>query len=127
MDYYELNLQCIKSHRNSMYHSLENANNSKTSNRLDAISSSETKDGQLAVTIRYKNRNYRLNSPYNPIKEAERWVEQYSFHSINNVITMFGFGNGIFARALTSSMNKGDTLIIYEPCAELFFSCNKAL
>lgn len=121
MDYYEKNLECIKEYKNSMYHSIQKLDNSKISYRLDAITSNQTRDGQLALTIRYQDKEYRLNSPYNPAKEAERWVEQYSFHSINNVITMFGFGNGIFARALTSRLSKGDTLIIYEPCAELFF------
>ncbi|TAH69446.1 MAG: DUF115 domain-containing protein [Anaerolineaceae bacterium] len=121
MDYYEKNMACIKIHRNNLYQSIMNVDVSKTSNRLDAISSIVARDGQLALTIRYQQADYRLNSLFNPAQEANRWVEQYSFHSINNVIAMFGLGNGVFARAIVSHMSKGDTLIIYEPCAELFF------
>lgn len=121
MDYYEKNMECMKEHRNHMYQSVMNADIEKVTNRLDDVISVETRDGQLAVAIRYQQEDYRLNSLYNPAQEAQKWVEQFDFRNINNVIAMYGLGNGIFARAIISRMNKGDTLVIYEPCAELFF------
>ena len=127
MDYYEKNMECMKEHRNHMYQSVMNADIEKVTNRLDDVISVETRDGQLAVAIRYQQEDYRLNSLYNPAREAQKWVEQFDFRNINNVIAMYGLGNGIFARAIISRMNKGDTLIVYEPCAELFFSCSALL
>jgi len=120
MEYYDINLNCIKSFRYSMYKSIINLDNTSIYNSLEGIETIKARNGELVLKIRYQLKDYRLNSLYNPTEEANRWVEQYSFNSINNVIAMFGLGNGIFARTIVNKMNKGDTLIIYEPCAELF-------
>lgn len=88
--------------------------------KLEHIESIETKDGNLAVHIRYQSRDYRLNSSYRPIDEARRWAEQFKFTDINTIINMFGFGNGVFARELLKQMNEKDLLLIYEPCYDIF-------
>lgn len=121
MNYYEKNLESIKKYKKYLYSSMEKANVLSELNQLDEIHSVDTKNKEQAVIIKFHSADYRLNSLYYPTQEAKKWVEQYNFKNLNNVISMFGFGNGIFARAIIEKMGENDTLLIYEPCAEIFY------
>lgn len=83
------------------------------------IYSLDAKDGNKSLVFECKEESIRLNSVYQPIKEAERWVKQFDFRRRNKVVTMFGFGNGYFVRELLKNLEE-DYLIIYEPCSEIF-------
>lgn len=120
MDFYNINIECMKTNRKSLYQSLMEADDSKFTNRTEEITSTPSRAGIPVVAIKYQGQNYRLNSSYNPIEEAKKWADQYSFHHLTNIVSMFGFGNGIFVRELVNRIRDKDTLIIYEPCADLF-------
>ncbi len=121
MDYLNLNMGCIKTNRNSLYLKLKDKSIFPImNNRLDSIESVEAKDGQRVVVIRHNLAEHRLNSIYRPMDEAKRWAQQYDLNSLNNIAAMFGFGNGIFARAMLERLNKDDYLFIYEPCYDIF-------
>lgn len=122
MSWYEINRKSMELSKASLLKKLDNKTALQviSETKLDNIESIETKDGNLAVHIRYRSRDYRLNSSYRPTDEARRWAEQFKFTSVNTIINMFGFGNGVFARELLNKMNEKDILLIYEPCYEIF-------
>ncbi|WP_313131390.1 motility associated factor glycosyltransferase family protein [Anaerocolumna sp.] len=121
MTYYEKNIECIKKNRRYMYSCLKDMDTATTFEQAEDVNSVITRDGEQAVIVKYKGTEYRLNSLYRPIEEANRWAEQFSFNNYNNIISMFGFGNGIFARAIIKKMGEKDTFLIYEPCPDVFF------
>lgn len=122
MRWYEINRKSMEISKASLLKKLEEKMNLqlKSNIKLEHIESMETKDGNLAVHIRYQSSEYRLNSSYRPIEEARRWAEQFKLTDVNTIINMFGFGNGVFARELLNKMNEKDLLLIYEPCYDIF-------
>jgi hypothetical protein len=118
---YEKNMDCIKEKRKYLYTHINDIDLSLTPKQIEDIRSAETKDGEKVITLKLNEKEWRLNSPYSPLKEAKKWVEQFEFNNLNNAISMFGFGNGIFARAIIEKMGKNDVLLIYEPSPDIFF------
>jgi hypothetical protein len=119
MDYYNKNMACIKEHRPDLLKVIENKKLT-LKNKLENINSISTKDGNKAIVVQYRSKEYRLNSSYRPIEEAKRWAKAYELTGINTVINMFGLGNGIFAKALMDKMDDSSYLLIYEPSYDIF-------
>lgn len=86
----------------------------------DRLELSQARDGNSILLLERDGQVHRLNSAFRPIQEAERWAMQYSFDYLENVIVLFGLGNGIFAKSLIKKMGNRDTLIIYEPSSRIF-------
>lgn len=120
MDYYSLNIRLIEEYHTFLYKDLKLENELNHVKKLDDIYTLETKNQEQALFIKYKSKEIRLNSMYNPTYEASRWIKQYNFKNINKVIIMFGLGNGVFAKAVLNEMRQGDHLLIYEPSYEIF-------
>ena len=121
MNYYEENMECLKLNHKYFYSELmDKAKDLLENKKLDFVKSADARDGNKIITISVSSVEYRLNSSYRPIDEAEKWVEQFSFTNLNNVFSMFGFGNGIFARAIINKMKDTDRLLIYEPNYDIF-------
>lgn len=78
------------------------------------------RDGNSILLIERDGQLYRMNSAFRPIQEAERWAAQYPLDYLENIILLFGLGNGIFAKSLLKKMGKDDKLIIYEPSIRVF-------
>ena len=122
MSYYEKNMECMKISCKNFYTLLIEKNSQAivNINKLDQIRTKGAKNGEQILIIHHNSIEYRLNSIYRPSDEAMKWAEQYNLQNLNNVIAMFGLGNGIFVRALMERMGAEDTIIIYEPCYEIF-------
>lgn len=114
MDYYNKNMASIKEHMPNLLKAIEDKKIT-SSNKLEEILSITTKDENKAIILKYKSKEFRLNSNYRPIEEAKRWAKAYEITNINTVINMFGLGNGVFARALIDKMDDSSYLLIYEP------------
>lgn len=84
------------------------------------IHSSVAKDGDSYMVIEQNNCIYRMNSLYNPVQETKIWVSQYDFNKEDMVISLFGLGNGQFARTIIEEMREDAHLIIVEPSKEVF-------
>lgn len=118
MNFYDKNIECIKKNRQFMYKSMAKIDNKASlSNNIKSI---QTIDGNLALVYKDNEKEYRLNSIYSPINEARKWVKQYKFNNLNNVMSLYGFGNGVFVRELLAVMSDDDILLIYEPSVEIF-------
>ncbi|MBA2874627.1 motility associated factor glycosyltransferase family protein [Thermaerobacillus caldiproteolyticus] len=61
----------------------------------------------------HKVNNYYLHSKYDPIREAERFVERhYKKHHLH---ILFGIGSGYIAESLSKKMSEDEFLIVVEP------------
>lgn len=122
--YFEKNLEYLKEKQEDLSNQLDQYDLSSF-NQIEEIHSVITKDNEKAIVINNNGLEYRLNSLYRPREEAKRWVEQYKFQNINNVISMFGLGNGMFTSEIVKKMGENDILFIYEPCVDLFLHALK--
>lgn len=86
------------------------------------VYSDVAKDGNSIMVIEHNNCSYRMNSQYNPIQETKFWISQYDFNKDNMVISLFGLGNGQYARTIIEEMRDDAYLIIVEPSKEVFLS-----
>ncbi|BCN32550.1 motility associated factor glycosyltransferase family protein [Anaeromicropila herbilytica] len=120
MTIYEKNYDAIKNNKSNLFKYLEKIKKEALVNKVDQIESIATKDGNQALVIVKDGSTIRLNSAYKPISEANKWAEQFEIKNINAVVSMFGFGNGIFAREMINKLSEEDILLIYEPSAEIF-------
>jgi len=64
----------------------------------------------------HKVNNYYLHSKYNPIREADRFVNQY--FKKNHLHILFGIGSGYIAEFLSKKISEHEFLIIVEPLEE---------
>jgi hypothetical protein len=119
MTIYEQNINQLKTYRIGLYNILKEHIDTQESN-ISNIESYEAKDGTKILSVEAHGKSYRMNSYYNPIQEADRWVEQYNFKNANCVISFFGLGNGIFVKKLVQKINKEDIIIVYEPSLSIF-------
>lgn len=87
----------------------------------DFFKTFEARNGEKGLFIEKEDKVSRLNSSYCPTEEAKRWVKQYKSDNINQMIFMYGLGNGIFARELYQQMEDDGKLCIYEPDIGLFY------
>ena len=119
---FEKNMNCLKDKRKQLYDKLVEIIDNKEYDfsRFNLI---ETKNGQKTVEIIDNGKKFRLNSIYNPQIEAEKWADSFEFNNLDTPVIMFGFANGIFARAILSRMNKDSFAIIVEPDISLFIYC----
>ncbi len=121
MSFYQRNMKEIERSKSYLCNRLQEEASHTKPNQLEQIEILPTLDGDSTLIIKYQDKPYRLNSQYSPSHEAERWVKQFEMKNIGIVVTMFGLGNGVFARELLRKLDGQGVLFIYEPCPELFF------
>ena len=81
----------------------------------------DTEQGRIVI-VEKNNRFYPLNSLYNMQSASKQWSEQFDKPEINenSVIIVFGIADGRSVLEL-SRKRKECTIIIYEPCQEIFW------
>ncbi|NMA73286.1 MAG: motility associated factor glycosyltransferase family protein [Bacteroidales bacterium] len=120
MDYFEVNMDCMRQRRNELYKKLVNFMNQNMNSKTLEVVSEPSKYDEHYMIVKKDDLLTRLNSCYSPKNEAMKWVEQFSFTNINIIIAMFGFGTGSIPREVIRQKNKTDMLFIYEPSIEIF-------
>ena len=121
MDLYNSNIQSLQKNRSKLFEKLEQSKDSLLiSDAPMEVESIEAKNNDKVIVIKKDSSEYRLNSLYNPEAEAYRWANQFKIQNYNTIISMFGLGNGVFARAIVNKMDSDDVLIIYEPSLVIF-------
>lgn len=116
----KINYDLLKDIRPALYKKIVEGNMNNLPKQIDKIDKATSRDGNTITIITKDGQEYRLNSAFRPLEEAEKWVQQYKFNNMNNYVTMYGFGNGYFAKAILEKLPENDYLFIYEPCAEVF-------
>lgn len=114
------NQNALKKYRPDLKKAIEDCLEGETESFEDAITLDTARDGNSVLTIEKGGQVYRLNSAFRPVQEADRWAAQYQFDHLENVIVLFGLGNGIFLRSLKKLLGKNDTIIVCEPSVKVF-------
>lgn len=79
----------------------------------------KSKDGADILYIKRGTFSMCANSEFSPLKEAERYVKQYTFEKGKNVTILFGFGNGMILRQILQNAGKEGIVIVYIPSAKV--------
>lgn len=119
MDCLEQNMSLIKNIYPDLYIKLKNIFDKKEYSYTN-IEETETKDGNKALIVEKDSTKYRLNSLYRPLKEAEKWADQYEFQNINVSVIMFGIGNGLFVKEMLKRLKPDAKVYLYEPDISVF-------
>lgn len=121
MDYYQKNLDLLKEYRTPLYDLyIEKIEQSERVYPCEEIAVQTARDGSSIFQVSRDGHSVRLNSPYRPLQEAERWASQFSGENILVNAMLFGMGNGMFAQALLQRLQKDAKLFICEPSLEIF-------
>lgn len=121
MTIYEKNLEALAENQTKVLDKyLEIKENGDYTKLVQSIETRESRDGNLVMTVATEMEKVRLNSPYCPQKEAEKWADQFAFENIQTVMVMFGLGNGLFVREALQRLQEDAKLIVYEPGFEVF-------
>lgn len=84
-----------------------------------SINTINAKDGTEILEIQSNGKAYRMNSTYRPHAEAEKFAGQYQGLEEGSVLLVFGYGNGIFPRALMKACSERMQIVFYEPSTEI--------
>lgn len=120
MDFYNNNMKYLKRNQSNLYEKIYNAAEMVTINAVDQVDKTAANNGENILLIENREKKYRMNSCYNPTHEASIWAGQFVLNKLNTMISMFGFGNGLFATKIADKLNKEDYLFIYEPSYMIF-------
>ncbi len=114
----ECNQKILEIHRPKMLEAYEKIQDTYEQT-IESCDQTQSRDGHSVLHVIREGQSARLNSAFRPIQEAERWADQFTFSYLENMVVLFGLGNGLFARALLQTMGKEDALLIYEPSMEI--------
>lgn len=84
-----------------------------------SVNTISAKDGTEILEIQSNGKVYRMNSAYRPHAEAEKFAGQYQGLEEGSVLLVFGYGNGIFPRALMKTCSERMQIVFYEPSTEI--------
>lgn len=121
MNYFEQNMECLKQYQNSLYGKLADIDSGALNIDEKQIFTETAINGEQILLIQKNRVLYRLNSSYHPSHEAQIWAEQFKLDRLSSIITMFGMGNGVFAKEIAIKLGSEDYLFVYEPDINLFF------
>ena len=114
---YEKNLRIIKDRDMRFYQAIVDYEDMWDTELAVAESA---KNGDTVVMYYREGRGYYLNSRYNPGAEAEKFMADCYDVLEQCFITLYGFGNGAFAREFLHRNQKNTGCFVYEPCADIF-------
>lgn len=121
MELFEKNIESLKKNKPKFYEkfqeTLESFEDMKNEYGVEFL---PARDNTMYMQCTVNGNVTRLNSSYNPEREADRWAGQYTYNGYNNVIVMFGMGSGHFVRALKDRINDNHVIILYEPLDYVF-------
>lgn len=80
-----------------------------------AVSLITARDGTEILQICKGDKTYRLSSVYRPEAEAEQFARQFTGLNKDSVLVVFGYGNGIFPKAVMQACTGDVKVIFYEP------------
>ena len=78
-------------------------------------------DGSEILVIEKDEQLWYMQSRYDAGKACEDWLKQFEDKIVDDTIVLvFGLGNGTYIERLME-LNKNCMIIIYEPCANVFW------
>ncbi len=117
--YLEDNLEYLKKYKFSLYQNLNREEMKRVKDDIK-VTSVPTRTEIDALEITSTDGIIRLNSKFDPLQEAQRWVKQFTIKNLGTVAAMFGLGNGLFLRELLKLLESDSYVIVYEPSYTIF-------
>ena len=116
---YENNLKALKQKNEKLWEAFYTyAKQQKESRAFTAVA----KNGEVIIGYHGKDRDFNLNSTYNPSKEAEKLMAEYDTIPDNAFLCMYGLANGIFAKRFLECNPHGNAIYVYEPDLDIFMT-----
>ena len=116
---YENNLKALKQKNEKLWEAFYTyAKQQKESRAFTAVA----KNGEVIIGYHGKDRDFNLNSTYNPSKEAEKLMAEYDTIPDNAFLCMYGLANGIFAKRFLECNPHGNAIYVYEPDLHIFMT-----
>lgn len=121
MELYDKNCKALQKQHPELYHDyLKWRENDEVNRDLLTVELQQARDGNTVVAVTDHGQTVRLNSPYAPAKEAERWAKQFDFSRSATHVFLFGIGNGMFVRSLLHEQKQDGAVFVVEPDLRLF-------
>lgn len=119
---YNKNMMLLKKYRPQLHKNYKEAVEKQQYDYCcDRVEVLKAKDGSKILSVVRGGKKIRLNSMYNPVREAQQWAMRFNMDNIKVRVIMFGLGNGMYAEAILDRMDEKDAiLIIYEPSFQIF-------
>ncbi len=121
MSIYEKNIEALKQYMGKMYARIEEELINFDNEKDMGYQVLEARNGSMYSQYMSEDGCVRLNSNYNPEREAAGWIKQYSFNDFKSTIVMFGIAGGYFAKELLGIINESSNIILVEPEKDIFF------
>lgn len=98
----------------------ENAYQNRTDNGMKILDDVSARQEHILV-IEQEGKYWYMQSRYDAKSAAKQWAEQYKDSlTDDSVAIIFGLGDGSYVREIMA-LNKKMIIVIYEPCAEVFW------
>ena len=121
---YENNLKALEANYKTIYGVL---NNTDVIFQSEAVHIENARQGGAIIVHNQQGKSVYLNSKYDPVNEAHKYMED-SFEMPNeSVLIMYGLSNGNYAREYIKNSNKNTKCIIFEPSKEIFMQVIKCI
>lgn len=121
MELYDKNCKVLQRQHPELYQDyLKWREHDEVNRNLLMVELLQARDGNTVVAVTDQGRTVRLNSPYAPAKEAERWAKQFDFTRSATHVFLFGLGNGMFVRSLLHEQKQDGAVFVVEPDLRLF-------
>lgn len=114
---YDENLKILKERYSIIYDAI--INELENESCVDVHVEAARKEGQVVVYHGH-DKSVFLNSQYNPINEANKFMAENFDMPDEAVLIMFGLSNGYYADAYIKNAKENTKCIIYEPSKEIF-------
>ncbi len=88
----------------------------------ERVSLLSAKNGDKIVVYNSETGQVYLNSRYNPVMEASKYMEEVKDMREKSILTIFGLSNGDFLRSALEYTTEEVYIIVYEPSVDIFMN-----
>ncbi|MDE6025327.1 MAG: DUF115 domain-containing protein [Lachnospiraceae bacterium] len=116
---FEDNLNILENKYPNIYHIL---NDKYIKFESDTVYIEDAHHGGKIVVYDERGNKIYLNSKYDPMNEADKYMQEYFVMPDTSVLVMYGLSNGYYVREYIRNSNANTRCIIYEPNIDIFMT-----
>ncbi|MCM1398908.1 MAG: DUF115 domain-containing protein [Clostridium sp.] len=118
------NLNALKNNFEKIYNVVKEADKNS---QLENVHVEKARKGGDIIVYTEQGKDIFLNSRYDPLNEADKYMEEYFAMPEASVLIMFGLSNGYYAREYIKNVKADTRCIIFEPSLEIFMQVVKTI
>lgn len=119
---FEHNLKALKNKYQNIYKLVDGAD---INHQSETAYVEKARKGGDVMVYSEQGKDIFLNSRYDPINEAGKYMEEYFVMPDESILIMYGLSNGYYAREYIKNGNQKTKCIIFEPSTEIFMQILK--